>query len=441
MAALFAACPSHGDSATVAPMQIKQSGFLGIDEGEIVHGIENDNNASGSGAEIYKSWQERMLFDYDDDVNVTDRIHFALAMECQLSFTYPYDMTAIWETHQPQITVYPDRAEATYTLGDLNKPYLQFGFGYFPFRTDPDVKDLGEYLFRTNTYPVYAINNFNRPYTRLLGFRASSTLPFEFQLNGFPLFENLHQDLLLTSSDILPPLVNMTLSYLVSFKLAHCLEIGGGVSFCNFIQANSSLVTPQNPSTQYIEQNGDTAYYTFAATKPMARFAFDPKPLLGLNIFGKQDLRLYGEACVTGWKDYKNYDTSFNAIPSYYENRGDRTLYMMGFNFPAFKALDVLSLELEHFPNKYPNSGYYLFGMTETPIPQPSLNPSSGQQVYPWFWAIYAKKTFLKKFSFIVQFARDHMRPINNNLNYQYTEDVLERKGDWWWDARLCLNY
>lgn len=118
---------------------------------------------------------------------------------------------------------------------------------------------------------------------------------------------------------------------------------------------------------------------------------------------------------------------------------------MFGFNVPACNVLDVVSVEVEHYPNRYPNSDFCIVGQNSQFLPVPTIFPSGTSdlkvKVYPWFWSIYVKKTFLDRFALIAQFARDHMRPINNNTNYQYTEDVLERKGDWWWNVRLNVNY
>ena len=39
----------------------------------------------------------------------------------------------------------------------------------------------------------------------------------------------------------------------------------------------------------------------------MVRFAIDPKPLIPWNGFGKDDFRLYGEVCITGWENYYDF--------------------------------------------------------------------------------------------------------------------------------------
>jgi hypothetical protein len=418
------------DSTATHDWNLKHSGFLGLEGGEIVQGIEDPPHQT-HGMEIIKSWQERLLFNYGNELSLSERLRLFMTIECQMSFSYPYDLIAAYEIHQPQFSFYPERAEAVYSFGEIKTPYLQVGFGYFPFKTNPDAKNLGEYFFRTGTYPVYVINIFNRPYTRLLGLRVSSTL-----------FNDLHQDLLLTSSNLLPPLVDGSLSYLVSYSILKMIELGAGIGFCHLFPVDNAITTPQNPQSTYRDKNGKTQYYTFIGTKPMVRLAFDPKPLIPWKGFGKEDLRLYGEACVTAWENQNNYDTSGGGANNFYGNRNDRALYLLGFNLPTYKVLDILSGELEWFPNRYPNSGINMFGSNSQVLPTPNLFPSGGTgKVYPLYWSIYMKKTVVDKFAVILQFARDHMRPISNNLPLQYTEDVLERKGDWCWAFRLNVSY
>ena len=451
MEALFTLSFCHADTTETRGITTKQSGFLGVEVGQIVHGY-NDSHAGGIG-EINRGWWERMLFQYVNDVTVNEHVRMNLAVECQMSYSFPYGLYASWEAKLPKFSFYPDRAEGTYTIGDPDLFRFQFGFGYFPYKTNPDVKNLGEYMFRTGTYPLYVLNNYNRPYSRLLGLRTSFTVLKDFTF-----------DALLTSATLAPPLANFSLSLIADYNCMKFLDMCAGVSFASLISPDDKLTTPNgNDATRYIKANGDTAYYTFKGIKPMARLVFDPKSLIPWDGFGKQDLRIYGEACVSGLQNYKNYDKSPAGIArNYYEKRSDRTLYMLGGNFPSFFKLfnkllstmnldhpvlnyldfDVLSLEYEYVPNKYPNSTLNLLGITTQPVPAPSLFPSTGTgKVYPWYWTMYAKKTFLDRFAVIVQFARDHMRPINNDPAYQYVEDVLERKGDWWWVVRLNVNY
>ena len=183
----------------------------------------------------------------------------------------------------------------------------------------------------------------------------------------------------------------------------------------------------------------------------MARFALDPKPLFSddlSRLLGRDESRLYGEICVTGWKNYENYDTSaFGRSTNFYANRWDRTLFMFGYNVPTFKILDVLSVEVEHKSNKYPNSLEPVENVQKNPpLPIPETISDlalagSTQPISPWYWTVYVKKTFLGNFALIAQAAHDHMRPVEGDASIPPYEDVLEARGDWWWNIRLNILF
>jgi hypothetical protein len=247
----------------------------------------------------------------------------------------------------------------------------------------------------------------------------------------------------LTSEYSLDPVQDWSLSYLVSYTAFNFIDIGLGISFARLFSVDEAKTTSTDPnsnaSVNYVKINGDTGYVSFQGTKPMARLALDPKALLPdivSDLMGKNDLRLYGEICVSGWKDYKNYDTSASSNGNFYDKRSDRTLIMFGLNIPAFRALDVFSLEFEHFPNRYPNSYKNVYDFN-APKPLTAIDRNST----PWKWSLYAKKTFLKNVAIIGQIARDHFVFTNSNLKYQMKEDVLTRPGDWWWVLRLNVTY
>ncbi len=112
-------------------------------------------------------------------------------------------------------------------------------------------------------------------------------------------------------------------------------------------------------------------------------------------------------------------------------------MYMFGINIPAFRTLDVLSLEFEHFPNKYPNSYYNLMVNTNT---EPLTYTNVPFSISPWKFTVYAKKIFLDRYSITGQIARDHYRPYNIFGRLLETEEVLKAKGDWWWALNLSIS-
>ena len=129
----------------------------------------------------------------------------------------------------------------------------------------------------------------------------------------------------------------------------------------------------------------------------MGRIVFDPKAFIPARIFGDNDLRLYSEVAAIGLKDY----------PPYYKELWRRVQIMVGLNVPAFKVLDVFSVELEWYKWAYPNS--YTEYVFKNQVPQPDDTAGTGydykQNILKW--SFYAKKNITKNFSFIGQVAYD----------------------------------
>lgn len=175
------------------------------------------------------------------------------------------------------------------------------------------------------------------------------------------------------------------------------------------------------------------AYSHFKASgfKPVVHFSFDPKPLLGLDLFGPNDLILYGEAAVLGVQDY----------PVLYPNIKERAPVMLGFNVPTFKLLDVLSLEMEYYASKLPNS---IRETQNKAQPQPTLPPIGGYipedwDKDDWKWSLFAQRSFGPGFALSGQVARDHAR------GFQFPTgktdwSLLSEKKHWYWMVKFAVN-
>ncbi|MBN1760217.1 MAG: hypothetical protein JW863_17955 [Chitinispirillaceae bacterium] len=298
------------------------------------------------------------------------------------------------------------RMDFVYSLGDV----FNLGVGYFPVKYNRDAYNLGEYLFRSGTYPQYLTTNFDYPLARVTGLNAFGILPF-----------GLGYQALLTINTEGATMGDLNFSLLASGSLFDSLiDLGGGISFCNFFSANSRHTRPPvedvqgNLAALYIDDDGDTATYTFAGTKLMARVAFDPKVLFSSDIFGKEDLRLFAEVAILGVKNYPvSIDTS--TLGTCYDNVLERMPVMFGINIPTFKLLDVLSVQAQWFGSRYPNdaTNYVLYGL---PTPVSSKWSDGSNCIYPdsteddWKWSVYAKKTLFDHFSVVGQIASDHQR-------------------------------
>ncbi len=341
---------------------------------------------------------------------------------------------------------YIDRAEAIYSFGEDKSPFLQLTLGYFPFKYNPDVRDLGEYLYRSGTYPAYLITEFDFPQARLTGLKVSSDL-----------FDMLHQDLLITTGTERPPFFDLNLGYVASVDIAKILNIGIGGMYQSLISANPNVTSPHQPDNVYLKNavydtvkgayKGDTAYYTFEGLKLMARGSFDPKRIFipsesDLGIWGKEDLKLYGEIAILGVQDYPKSVLGTN--PYGYDSLMQKMPFMLGLNVPTFKILDVFSAEVEWFGSKYPNN-YQYKGMSQiipTPCPQAQgMEPEQYDYLNNWKWAFYAKKSFDMGLFLVAQVALDHVRnetPIASSVDF---EESLRTDHSWSWMFKMGYKF
>jgi hypothetical protein len=331
----------------------------------------------------------------------------------------------------PQWSFYIHQAENVLLLPSGENFSGELGLGYFPYKYNPQAQNLGEYLFRSGTYPGWIISTFDWPKARLLGARFSSTL-----------FKAWHNDLLLTTEMEMYPLYDLSFSWISSIPVGKVLDIGAGIDFCRFLPYRDSWTTPKIADTMtvnnsFIKENGDTGYYTFTGTKAMLRMTFDFKGFFPEKpgIFGDEDGKLYFEGVSLALQNQGTlYDKFWQRIP-----------VMMGFNIPTFKLLDVVALEAEYYRNPYPNSyrRQLIFLWDGTPLPStPSI---LGTNIYDrnfWKWSVYAKRSIGKHFMVIVQAARDHWRT-HSAIGYYVNdpEEGLRQTKDWYWALKAVTVF
>jgi hypothetical protein len=338
---------------------------------------------------------------------------------------------------------YPYITEAQYIHGFIksDNAAVNAGLGYFPFKYNDDARNLGEYLFRSTAYPQTLTTEFDFNYARLLGLYASGLF-----------FNQLKCDVLATTNTEYMAVHDLNLSVLGSWKYEKAFEIGAGVMFGSIVSADQNATSPKDPSSQYVPYQ-DTSkvayspdslaiyskYYTFAGTKLMARLSFDPKSLFNSRLFGEQDLKIYGEAAFLG---VKNYPQAYNS-PVWYMSPLERIPVMLGFNFPAFKILDELSLEGEWWGNRYPNSkeGIVFDGL---PIPFAAGTKSIDSTLYKkdnLKWSIYGCRTFANHYWVKFLFASDHMRTFAMDWNRQNWEEALRGPDNWYYELKVGVFF
>jgi hypothetical protein len=109
---------------------------------------------------------------------------------------------------------------------------------------------------------------------------------------------------------------------------------------------------------------------------------------------------------------------------------------MIGFNIPAFKILDVLSIEVERYTNKFPNDWEMILEKT---LPLPYLGDTSLTPYRPEDyvdddikWSVNFKKELIAGLSIYGQVARDHLRTLDIYWRMEERE-ALQKKGHWYY--------
>ena len=404
--------------------------------------------------EYNHQWIQQNFLHLGIDATYSKKLQIKMGIEGRLWYSLPdqsgkttgqayalYDKTLTYSLYE---------ACGTYLFSNLLGSPLSLSItaGLFRYKYNPEVRNLGEYLFRSLAYPAVLINYFDQTDARLAGIKISSDLPLDED------FLKLHGDLMLTFETEMYPFFDATPSFVGNCMIGKFLDVGLGVSLYHVLPVNSSLTRPQtDPRNLYIK-NGHTYFYTYGGTKLMARLSFDPKGILQYvgaeeiaSLFGKEDLKIYSEAALLGLENYPHNDS----VKSPQQNKGNLWGYdtlshkipvVMGFNFPGFKVLDLISFEFEWYGCSYPMNlanAVRLGGQYAYPIPAEYTKPLWWYTSDNWKWSVYAKKMLANNhLSIILQFARDHMRFQHILDEPKVYEEALVRPNDWWWTTKVA---
>lgn len=318
---------------------------------------------------------------------------------------------------------------------------LDITFGYFPYKYSPECSDLGEFLFRSGTYPFYLIGEFDEPFARLTGIRGSFNYGTE---NLKVKFDGM----ILTEREI-RPFYDISPAAILSVNIMKMFDIGTGIDFAHLIPVNGTITTPHSGDNMYIDTvSNDTGYYTFTGTKVMVRAAIDPFDMfrgeqgsIMNEILGKNGGKIYGEWAIIGLENYP----ANRANPYGYDKVKEKSPWMAGVTIPAWKILDLCAFEIERYPAPYPNN-YYQLVTAGTPTPAPNRNPPydpAGYAFERWYWSLTMKKQIARHFGVIAEFGRNHQRwemAPANVLNYDY-EDAMVKPDHWGWHFKTVFNF
>ncbi len=382
-----------------------------------------------------KTWDQRCDLRLNLNATVQDHLRIIVGAEAAMvTQVQPPIGNQSTGTTSSSSYAFPREGQGIYSFGDdPENSFLQIALGYFPFKYNPQASNMGEYLFRTGTYPPFLINDFGDCEARLLGLRVSSNL-----------FGKLRLDALFTSETYYNPLGDYSLSLLAGFKPNRIIDVGAGVSWNRLIaldpQATTSGIVYASDGITPVMENGDTLRYTFQGTKLMARVSFDPKQLFPegfLDFLGKEDGKLYGETAILGLKDYG----------SYYNDIMKRWPAMVGFNIPTTKwGLDVLSLELEYFAFNYDQ-----FTFPPGSTPTDGLNADKYLSDNFFHWSLFATKTVVGGLSIKGLIGKDHYRNTGSTSPWAGVDnpvssssdggELLVAHGDWHYTLRVMYSF
>ncbi len=412
---------------------LKWGGYAALRFGEVVRG-QPEAISKALGSQYHRVWTQEMLSGISLETkfnNIPATGNFGI--EFLVNNDNIIKSNDLGSSRRLNFYPYLHRADLLFNILDRSDASIELDIGYFPYKYNSSVRNLGEYLFRSGTYPQYILTEVDFPMARLTGLRFGGAL----------FNKTLNFDILATVNTEWTAIGDLNLSGILAWKPAPVIEFGLGGSWCSIISANIDQTTPIHPSTQYLgakRNTTDTAIYnyTFAGQKLMARFAFDIKQLFpGADVFGSEDLKLYAEGA---WLGVINYPMSRDGLTQY-ENMWERIPVMVGINLPAFKFLDVFSLEVEYFNNPYPNSTNSI-RFDNLPVPLSSYgeerDPSNTNlHEDDLKWSVYLKRTIRDNLSIMGQIANDHTRWHRLVYGTMDGNQALRKKTDWYYTFKF----
>lgn len=442
----------------------------------------------GDAVPLELEWMDHFGAFITQEAVVNDRLFLSAGLGGVFQYRKPERIQPdFYGTQRGEFFIGPTKADAVYHFGDPAKPWLKLGTGMFGYKYNPEAYNLGEYLFRSLPYPTVT----NTGGYVLVGSAAANLEGFKANLD----LGSFKADLLFTTETGLAPLYDWSLAALASYTIGGgLLELGAGVNFKRLLQINPSRTTREIKQNGYFEYNGkayvtgvdyysraadwynsrnnaadsviartyeadraivdsmatwrvardagntavpnppDTSYYTAAGTLVMGRFSFDPKKLFGGDMFGPNDLKLYGEVALLGVKDY----------PVFYENKADRMPMMVGFNLPGFKILDLIAVQVEQFKSPWLNNTAQVakrgINIPHFPIASdPLLSENAYNDIVTkddFKWSVLLQKRIGNHITISGQAASDHLKLVSSRYFYgpQFDHnEVTVTKDHWYW--------
>ena len=428
-AALISAMPWGAPAETKVERSPLEIGSY-IDVGQVVDGAVDEKGNNPDGQMRYLQHTAVYL---NQTTTINDRLDVKVGVGGLFFYGYPYSGAA--PSRVIKFGPGVGQAQGIYKFGDLQAPSWIVQFGFFPYKYNPDAKNLGEYLMRSGTYPGYEVtggwSTINSALYMASGLRVRGNF-----LDG-----KLGADLNFFIERDIEPQHDLSPSLVLSYKPVPMLEVGAGVEAAHLFAVFPSKI--KSISYGYM---GDSAYYTdpgdptasrwtFQGTKVMGRASVNFGSLLNNPWIGKEGLKLYAEAAILGVKDY----------PYYYDDIAKRIPVMVGLNLPTLNFFDVIAFEYEHRDWNFQNhigsviDGEPIWG-SQDQVPGGTYDPKHPPEpvrAQGTKWSFYAKKELMKGVSLYTQVASDYLRGIDYQLYFFSNETITARPSQWYYLFRL----
>jgi hypothetical protein len=381
---------------------------------------------------------------------------------------WPYDGGISDDVKQRVMNVKPmvPIARARWQFGDPNIAGGSLMLGTFNYKYNPDARNLGEYLYRSGTYPGFLWSNDGWLLMNRAGNYSHGLLLGLTQLDG-----HLKHNISLFMETLYFPVGDFSPGYDFSYS-SKWITIGGGAVFNHYIPLKPSKLEPKNNANTYVRIDDivtdnlgvkDTVSYyapksevsnlklvsplepvvqhrwTSKGIKIMGRATLNLGSLLPESIRGPEDLKIFGEVAMLGVKNQ----------PLYYEKPEERMPIMAGINLPTGKILDLFALQLEYY--KSPQNDINYFNTQSFPIWKTAFLKDSTDHyvtdaagmIIPVAnhrddikWSIYIKKSLGKIMTSYLQIGSDHFRL--TDADYKAVSVPLTTKPkDWYYLFRL----
>jgi hypothetical protein len=382
---------------------------------------------------------------------------------------WPYDGGLSTDLNQRIMNVKPmiPVARARWQFGEPTDLSGAIQLGTFNYKYNPEAKNLGEYLYRSGTYPGFIWSNDGWLLMNRAGSYSHGMLGTIVHLDG-----HLKHNVSLFMETLYSPIGDFSPGYDFTFN-SKWIDLGGGAVLNHYIPIRPSALVRKNDENTYVQikdvvpnalgGNDTLTYYapkseipnlqltnalpstfehrwTSKGVKLMGRATLNLGQLLPEEIKNPDDLKLFAEIALLGVADQ----------PLFYEKKSERMPIMLGINLPTFKALDILSIQMEYYKSGFNDIDY--FNGQSLPIWKTKFAQDSTTERYfadsqgklipiqnhkdDIKWSVHARKSVNKYVTVYAQAASDHFRL--TDVSYKHSPVPLTTTPtEWYYLFRL----